>query len=75
MVNGNIKIPFGLKNASPIIQRMSGIIRRNGLEGFCINYIDELLKLSKIFEEHLEDVEALIKAILRRRFSTEVRKM
>lgn len=42
-------LPFGLKNAPAIFQRiLSNIIRRNNLDECCINYIDDIL----IFQGH-----------------------
>ena len=57
-------MPFGLKNSPSIFQRiLSGIIKKNQLEDFCINYIDDILIFSKSFEEHVVHIELLIKAI------------
>lgn len=40
-------LPFGLKNAPATFQRiLSNIIRRNNLDDFCINYIDDILIFS-----------------------------
>ncbi len=47
---------------------MSGIIRRNGLNGFCLNYIDDILIFSDTFENHLLHIEALLRAILKEGF-------
>jgi len=57
-------LPFGLKTSPAIFQRiLSNIIRRNNLNTFCINYIDDILIFSKSFEEHMEHLEKLLKAI------------
>lgn len=54
---------------------MSGIIRRNWLEGgFCINYIGNLFIFSSIFEEHLEYIET-DENNFERKFSFEVHKV
>ena len=59
-----ISMPFGLKNSPAIFQRiLSGIIRRNKLSDFCVNYIDDVLIFSRTFEEHLQHLELLICAI------------
>jgi hypothetical protein len=59
-----VSLPFGLKSSPAIFQRiLSGIIRRNNLESFCCNYIDDILIFSKTFEEHLSHLEALMQAI------------
>ncbi len=58
-------LPFGLKNSPAIFQRiLSGIIRRNNLQNFCINYIDDILIFSKTFEEHTRHIQLLMEAIL-----------
>lgn len=57
-------LPFELKIAPATYQRiMSGIIKRNNLEKFCISYIDDILISSKTFEEHLEHLEKVFQAI------------
>ena len=62
-------LPFGLKTSPAIFQRiLSGIIRRNGLGDFCINFIDDILVFSKSFEEHLRHIELLMKAIKKEGF-------
>lgn len=54
-------LPFGLKNAPAIFQRtLSNIIRRNGLDESCINYIDDILIFSKTWEEHIKHIEELL---------------
>lgn len=64
-----VSLPFGLKNASAIFQRiLSGIIRKNKLGDFCTNYIDDILIFSRTFEEHLKHLEALVEAILKEGF-------
>jgi transposase InsO family protein len=62
-------MPFGMKNSPAIFQRiLSGIIRRNNLEGFCINYIDDVLVFSKTFEEHVKHVVQVLEAIKKKGF-------
>lgn len=59
-------LPFGMKTSSAIFQRiLAGIIRRNGLSGFCVNFMDDILVFSDTFEEHLRHIELLMKAIRR----------
>lgn len=59
-----LSMPFGLKNAAPLFQRiLSGIIRRHNLSAFCVNYLDDILIFSKSFEEHIIHLEALFNAI------------
>lgn len=57
-------LPFGIKIASPVYQRiLSGIIRKNSLTEFCVNYIDDILIFSRTFEEHLEYLSKVFQAI------------
>ncbi len=57
-------MPFGIKIASPTYQRiMSGIIKRNDLDKFCTNYIDDILIFSPSFDEHVEHIERVFQAI------------
>ena len=62
-------LPFGYRNASAIFQRiLSGVIRRNNLQGFCTNYIDDILVHSKSFVEHVQHIRALFEAIQKEGF-------
>lgn len=57
-------LPFGMKNSPAIFQRiLSNIIRRNNLDGFCINYIDDILVFSQSWDAHLSHLEQLFHAI------------
>lgn len=59
-----VSMPFGLKIAPAIFQRiLSSILRRRGLLEFCVNYLDDILIFSKSFEEHLRHVDLLMSAI------------
>ncbi|KPJ11799.1 Retrotransposable element Tf2 155 kDa protein type 1 [Papilio machaon] len=58
-------LPFGLKTAPAIFQRiLSNIIRKHGLSNFAVNFIDDILVFSKTFEEHILHVSRLLEAIL-----------
>lgn len=47
--------PFGLKNARAIFQRIPwNIIRRNNLDEFYVNYIDDVLIFSKSWDDHFQ---------------------
>lgn len=64
-----VNLPFGLKTAPAIFQRiLSGIIRKNNLSEFVINYIDDILIFSSTFEEHMKHLELVAQAILREGF-------
>lgn len=58
-------LPFGIKVASPIYQRiLSGIIRKHNLSSFCVNYIDDILIFSSSFDEHIRHLRLLFAAIV-----------
>lgn len=62
-------LPFGLKTAPAIFQRiLRNIIRRNNLDSFCVNYIDDILIFSDTFDNHLHHIKELLKAILKEGF-------
>lgn len=57
-------LPYGLKTSPAVFQRtLANIIRRNNLQDFCANYIDDILIFSKNFEEHLEHLKKVIQVI------------
>lgn len=54
-------LPFGLKNAPATFQRiLSNIIRRNNLDDYCINYIDDILIFSQNWEDHLKHIKKFL---------------
>ncbi|CAF4836697.1 unnamed protein product [Pieris macdunnoughi] len=58
-------LPFGLKTAPAIFQRILGnIIRKYELSNFAVNFIDDILIFSKTFQEHLVHLSRLMEAIL-----------
>lgn len=58
-------LPFGLKTAPAIFQRiLSNIIRKYKLSSFAVNFIDDILIFSKTFEEHIIHLSRLLEAIL-----------
>lgn len=62
-------LPFGLKSAPAIFQRvLAGVIRRNKLNEFAVNYIDDILVFSKSYEEHVKHVELVFKALYEQGF-------
>ena len=57
-------LPFGLKTSPAIFQRiLRNVLKRNDLDEFSVNYIDDILVFSKTFEEHLAHLEKLLRAI------------
>lgn len=70
-----ICLPFGLKISPAIFQRiLANLIRKNELNGFCINYIDDILIFSKTFNEHMKHIELVMEAILREGFKLKLSK-
>lgn len=62
-------LPFGLKTAPAIFQRiLSNIIRKHELSNFAVNFIDDILVFSKTFEEHKIHISRLLEAILKEEF-------
>lgn len=62
-------LPFGLKTAPAIFQRiLSTIIRKHKLSDFTVNYIDDILVFSETFEKHIEHLSLLLEAILKEGF-------
>lgn len=57
-------LPFGLKTAPAIFQRiLSNIIRKYKLSDFIVNFIDDIMIFSKTFEEHIIHLSKLLEAI------------
>lgn len=53
-----------MKTSPAIFQRiLRNVLKRNGLDEFCVNYIDDILVFSKSFDEHLEHLKKLKFAI------------
>ena len=59
-----VRIPFGLRNAPPAFQRYMNQVLRD-LKGFiCEPYLDDILGFSKTFEQHVADVEVILKRLM-----------
>lgn len=68
-------LPFGLKTSPAIFQRiLSNILRKHNLKDFSENYIDDILIFSESFEEHIEHIEKVIKAIVNEGFRLKFKK-
>lgn len=62
-------LPFGLKTAPAIFQRiLSNILRKYKLTDFAVNYIDDILIFSKSFAEHMDHLCKLLEAIVKEGF-------
>ncbi|GFW89521.1 hypothetical protein TNCV_1514721 [Trichonephila clavipes] len=55
------RMPFGLKNAPTTFQRLMDIFRR-GLP--VLAYLDDVIIMSRTFEQHLADLEAVFKRLI-----------
>ena len=63
------RLPFGLKTSPAIFQRiLTNIIRRNGLQNFCANYMDDVIVFSKSLDEHILHLERVFDAIRKEGF-------
>lgn len=68
-------LPFGLKTSPAIFQRiLSNILRNNNLKDFTENYIDDILIFSQSFEEHIDHIEKVLKAIIKEGFRLKFKK-
>ena len=57
-------LPFGMKSSPAIFQRaLMNTIWKNKLSDFCCNYIDDILVFSRSFDEHVEHIRLLMKAV------------
>ncbi|CAB3230820.1 unnamed protein product [Arctia plantaginis] len=68
-------LPIGLKTSPAIFQRiLSNILRNNNLKDFTENYIDDILIFSQSFEEHIDHIEKVLKAIIKEGFRLKFKK-
>ena len=66
---------FGLKSAPAIFQRvLAGVIRKNKLDAFIVNHIDDILMFSKNYEEHVYHVERVLQALYEQGFNLNINK-
>lgn len=57
-------MPFGLKNAPIIFQRaLHRIINKHKLDKFTSNYMDDIIIFSKNYNEHVEHIESVFRAL------------
>ncbi len=69
------RLPFGLRNSLAVFQRaLYGILRKNKLQNFAVNYIDDVLIFSKNFEEHVQHIDLVFKAITLAGFKIKLKK-
>lgn len=62
-------LPFGLRSSPSIFQRIfRNLLKRNGLDDFCVNYLDDILVFSKSFDQHLDHIKQLLDVIFKEGF-------
>ncbi len=68
-------LPFGLKTSPAIFQRiLRNLLKQNGLDDFCVNYIDDILIFSKTFPQHLEHLGKILAAVQKEGFKLNISK-
>ena len=63
-----IRLPFGLKNAPSIFQRVMDDVLREHIGKICHVYIDDIIIFSKTFEEHLKNLEIILQTLRKANF-------
>ena len=58
-----LRMPFGLTNAVPTFQRLMSVVLEGLLPLRCLVYLDDVLVIGRSFEQHLENLESVLKAI------------
>ena len=56
-------MPFGLTNAVPTFQRLMSAVLEGLLPLKCLVYLDDVLVVGRSFEQHLENLKAVLEAI------------
>lgn len=58
-----VRLPFGLKNAPAIFQRVMDDILREHLGKICYVYIDDIIIFGKTFSEHMKNLKTILKTL------------
>lgn len=63
-----VRMPFGLKNAPGIFQRVMDDVLREFIGKICHIYIDDIIIFSKTFEEHMEHIKIILETLRKANF-------
>ena len=63
-----VRLPFGLKNAPAIFQRVMDDILRDHLGKICHVYIDDIIIFGKTLEEHLKNLTTILQTLRKANF-------
>ena len=58
-----LRLPFGLKNAPSIFQRVMDDVLREHIGKICHVYIDDIIVFGKTFDEHLKNLEIVLNTL------------
>ncbi len=67
-------MPFGLKNALALFQRMMNYILQEYLDDFVAVYLDDIIIYSKTFEKHIKHVTKVLKKLREANLMIKLRK-
>lgn len=63
-----VRLPFGLKNAPSIFQRVMDDILRDHLGKICYVYIDDIIIFGKTLDEHLKNLKIVLETLRKANF-------
>ena len=67
-------VPFGVKQAPALFQRVIENVLRPYITKFCMVYLDDIIIFSHTAEEHLEHIEKVLEALDKARFRIKLEK-
>ena len=68
------RMPFGLTNAPSHFSYVMANFVINGLDKFCINYLDDIIIFTKTIDEHIEAVKQILERIKEKDFRIKLTK-